>query len=72
MRSASVNLQQLIRAVPNNGQRDSQRPISYRISPSLKAELERLAAADKRTLSQYLELALEAHVEQKRKEGKRR
>ena len=47
-------------------------PISYRIRPSLKAELERLAEADKRTLSQYIELALEAHVEAKRKEGKKR
>jgi hypothetical protein len=47
-------------------------PISYRIRPSLKAELERLAADDRRSLSQYIELVLETHVEAKRKEGKRR
>jgi hypothetical protein len=46
--------------------------LSFRITPSLKAALEQLAKADRRPLSNYLELVLEAHVEQKRKEGKRR
>ena len=46
--------------------------IGFRVRPSLKAELERLAKQDRRTLASYLEIALEAHVEAKRKEGKRR
>jgi predicted transcriptional regulator len=37
--------------------------LSFRIKPSLKAALEQLAKADRRPLSNYLELALEAHVE---------
>jgi hypothetical protein len=31
-----------------------------------------LARADRRTLASYVELVLEAHVEAKKKEGKRR
>jgi predicted HicB family RNase H-like nuclease len=47
-------------------------PLGLRIRPSLKAALLRLAEADKRPLATYVELALEAHVEAKKKEGKRR
>jgi hypothetical protein len=51
--------------------RDAQ--IGFRIKPSLKAELERLAKADRRSLASYLEILLEAHVaDAKRKEGKKR
>jgi hypothetical protein len=46
-------------------------PISYRIRPSLKAELERLAADDRRPLSQYIELVLEEHVAATKKRGKK-
>ena len=43
-----------------------------RIRPSLKAVLEGLAVEARRPLANYIELVLEAHVEQKRKEVKRR
>ena len=46
--------------------------LSYRVRPSLKAELERLAKVERRNLSQYIELVLEAHVEAKKREGKRK
>jgi predicted transcriptional regulator len=45
--------------------------LSYRVRPSLKAALEELAEKERRPLSQYLELVLEAHVEAKRAEQKR-
>ena len=45
-------------------------PISFRIRPDLKAALERLAAADRRSLSAYIELALERHVEETGGKGK--
>jgi len=38
-------------------------PISFRIKAEIKQALERLAREDRRSLSQYIELALEAHVE---------
>jgi predicted DNA-binding protein len=38
-------------------------PISFRIKAEIKQALERLAKADRRSLSQYIELALEAHIE---------
>jgi len=38
-------------------------PISFRIKAEIKLPLERLAREDRRSLSQYIELALEAHVE---------
>jgi hypothetical protein len=34
--------------------------------------LDRLALADKRTLAGYVEMGLEAHVEAKKQEGKKR
>jgi len=48
-------------------------PISFRIKAEIKQALERLAKEDKRSLSQYIEIALEAHVEavSKKQEGKR-
>lgn len=48
-------------------------PISFRIKAEIKQALERLAKEDRRSLSQYIELALEAHIDAKKKqEGKRR
>jgi len=38
-------------------------PISFRIRADIKEALERLAKADKRSLSAYIELALEGHIE---------
>ena len=38
-------------------------PISFRIKVEIKQALERLAREDRRSLSQYIELALEAHIE---------
>ena len=38
-------------------------PLSIRITPDLKAALERLAEADKRSLASYVEIALQAHVD---------
>jgi predicted DNA-binding protein len=46
-------------------------PISFRIKAEIKQALERLAKEDKRSLSQYIEIALEAHVEAKEQKGKR-
>jgi predicted DNA-binding protein len=46
--------------------------LGLRITPNLKEALAALAKAERRTLASYVELVLEAHVEQKRKEGKRR
>jgi predicted HicB family RNase H-like nuclease len=47
-------------------------PLSFRVTPPLKEALERLAAADKRSLSSYIEMALEAHVERAEKNTKKR
>lgn len=38
-------------------------PISFRIREDIKAELQRLAAEDRRSLSSYIELALEGHLQ---------
>jgi predicted transcriptional regulator len=38
-------------------------PISFRISADLKASLEKLAKQDSRSLSNYIELALQKHVD---------
>jgi hypothetical protein len=46
--------------------------LGVHVRPSLKAELAKLAAADRRSLSSYIQLVLEAHVEAKKKEGRKR
>lgn len=49
--------------------------LSFRVTPSLKTRLEQLAKADRRPLSNYLELVLEAHAEaqtKKQEAGKTR
>lgn len=45
--------------------------LGLRIRPSLKKTLEGLAVADHRRLAPYIELVLEAHVEEKRNVGKK-
>jgi len=45
--------------------RDAQ--IGFRVNSALKTELERLARADRRSLASYLEILLEAHVEEAKK-----
>lgn len=40
--------------------------IAYRVRQSLKDELQKLADADKRKLSQYIEIVLEEHVAAKK------
>lgn len=48
-------------------------PLSLRIRPSLKAALQKLADADRRQLAPYIEMVLEAHVNEKAADrGKRR
>jgi predicted DNA-binding protein len=48
-------------------------PIGLRVTPRLKDELTALAKGEKRTLASYVELVLEAHVEQAKKQaGKKR
>lgn len=37
-------------------------PFSMRLTPDLKEELQRLADADRRSLTNYIELVLEDHV----------
>jgi hypothetical protein len=39
--------------------------VGVRLRPSTRAALERLAKADKRKLSPYIEIALEEHIERK-------
>jgi hypothetical protein len=46
--------------------------VGFRTTPKLKAELERIAKEDRRPLSQYLEITLEAHVEAKKRDSKRK
>jgi len=48
-------------------------PLSHRLKPELKAELQRLADADRRSLTNYIEVVLEQHVadvKSKRRGGK--
>jgi hypothetical protein len=47
-------------------------PLSIRIRPSLKAEIERLAAEDKRPIAQYVEMILEAHCDPERRKERER
>jgi len=47
-------------------------PMGYRVPRKLKEALQALADADKRKLGPYVQLVLEAHVEAKKKEGKRK
>ena len=48
-------------------------PLSYRIPAKLKEALQELADADKRKLGPYIQIVLEAHVEQAKKQaGKKR
>jgi hypothetical protein len=46
--------------------------IGIRVKPWVKAELERLAKAERRPLSNYLQVLLEDHVEAKKEEAKKK
>lgn len=46
--------------------------IGFRVRPTLKSDLERLAKADSRSLASYLEVVLQAHVEAKKQAGKKK
>lgn len=37
-------------------------PLSHRLDPDLKEKLQRLADADRRSLTNYIEIVLEKHV----------
>jgi predicted transcriptional regulator len=46
--------------------------IAFRVKPSVKAELERLAKAERRPLSNYLQVVVEDYLEAKRQEAKKK
>jgi len=46
--------------------------ISFRIRKEIKDALQKLANAERRSLSSYIDLALGAHVAAKKKGGKRK
>jgi hypothetical protein len=46
--------------------------LSYRVPGELKAELKKLADADRRSLGQYVQIILEEHVAAKKAPGKKR
>lgn len=46
--------------------------VSFRIRSDIKEALQDLANRDRRSLSSYIELALEAHIEAKKQTGKRK
>ena len=46
--------------------------LSIRVEPELKAALERLAKADKRSLASYIEIALQKHIDGEAKPTKGR
>jgi hypothetical protein len=57
-------------SIESDRRRDAQ--IGFRIRSDLKAELERMARADERSLTNYLEWLLDAHVAaNKRQEGRK-
>ena len=62
----------MVSRAPATGNETRTAPLGLRIKPSFKAAHEELAHADHRTVASYVELVLEAHVEAKRKEGKKR
>jgi len=45
--------------------------LSIRITPELKLALEDLAENDKRSLASYVEIALQQHVDERMKRGRR-
>jgi predicted transcriptional regulator len=44
-------------------------PLSHRLPPDLKEALQRLADADSRSLTNYIELVLKRHVAAEKKRG---
>jgi predicted transcriptional regulator len=47
-------------------------PLSHRLDPDMKEKLQRLADADRRSLTSYIELVLEDHIEKIERAKKRR
>jgi hypothetical protein len=45
--------------------------VSFRIRGDIKDALQKLAKADRRSLSSYIEIVLDTHIETKRHEGKK-
>jgi predicted transcriptional regulator len=45
--------------------------LSFRVPAELKADLRKLADADRRSLGQYVQIALEEHVAARKAAGKR-
>ena len=45
--------------------------VSFRIRGDIKDALQKLAKADRRSLSSYIEIVLDTHIEAKRQEGKK-
>jgi hypothetical protein len=48
------------------------RSFLFAIRADIKAAMQKLADGDRRSLSSYIELALEEHIKAKKKEGKKR
>lgn len=46
-------------------------PLSHRLDPELKEKLQRLADADRRSLTNYIEIVLEKHVAEFEKAGRK-
>jgi predicted DNA-binding protein len=55
------------RMAPHKDEEPRSAALSFRVTPTLKARLERLAKADRRDLSNYLGLVLEMHADAKLK-----
>jgi predicted DNA-binding protein len=47
-------------------------PFSMRLRPEMKAALQRLADADRRSLTNYVEAVLYAHIEEKERKPEKR
>jgi hypothetical protein len=45
--------------------------VSFRIRGDIKDALQKLAKADRRSLSSYIEIVLDTHIEAKRRRGKK-
>ena len=45
-------------------------PIAFRLRPSVRSEIERLAVADHRSVSAYVEMLIIEHIEEKARQAK--
>ena len=60
--------QELNILVPGMAMDKNKKRVEVHISPELKDELNKLAKADKRSLLNYIEVILEKHVKEKKKQ----